>query len=426
MADDNSEESPPASPDVPSVQQVVPASIRHVWEHPLLMLVDVPCIPGTTKSSTYWKCLAPGCTQQCSGKNATKALAHGSRDRAYCNAQHVKPCRGIVSQAEIDLFGALLKKKQTKRQADKHGSSLVAEDILASQSSISEGWSAKKAKPSSGYASINSSMSVASSELTTPASASRVQRQLDVVSAFSKSTIEASNRADLDSAIANMVYCKALPFSFGECPYFQRVLDIARFAPLGYKAPKRMTLAGDMLDLSYKVELEHGFAELMVDADVFGVAVFGDAATIHKCPLVNLFASSFHVPAMLVDIVDCTSRLLEGQKKDGTFISSLFLPLLERLDRLKERTDIAFFDGGSNFQLAGRIMQAVYPRITVVHGLEHVLSLVFEDIAKIEVVKVSLLCAVFINCPQVNSPLCQVVDTTGEKIVSMLWVWIQP
>jgi hypothetical protein len=111
----------------------------------------------------------------------------------YCNAQHIKPCRGIISQAKIDLFGALLKKKQTKRQADKRGSNLVAEDILAlaSQSSISEGWSAKKMKPSSGYASINSSMSVASSKLTTPASAGRVQRQLDVVSAFSKSTIEA-------------------------------------------------------------------------------------------------------------------------------------------------------------------------------------------------------------------------------------------
>jgi hypothetical protein len=99
------------------------------------------------------------------------------------------------------------------------------------------------------------------------------------------------------------------------------------------------------------------------------------------------------VPAMLVDIVDCSRRLLEGQKKDGTFISSLFLPLLEKLDALKDRTDIVFFDGGSNFQLAGRIMQAVYPRMTVVHGLEHVLSLVFEDIAKIEVVRVSVLCA---------------------------------
>ena len=78
---------------------------------------------------------------------------------------------------------------------------------------------------------------------------------------------------------------------------------------------------------------------------------------------------------MCVDIIDCTSRLLEGQKKDGTFILSLFLLLLERLDRLKDRMDIVFFEGGSNFQLAGRIMQAVHPRITVVHGLEHVLSL---------------------------------------------------
>ena len=398
MTDDDSEVSPPSSPETPSVQQSLPASILHVWEHPLLLLVDVPGIPGTKKPSTYWKCLAKGCTQQCVGKNATKALAHGSRDLAYCMSQHVKPCRGIASQAEINLFGALLTKKQSKKQAAKRGSDLVAEDILASQSSISEGWAAKKAKPSSGYASMNAALSVASSELTHATSAGRVPRQLDVVSAFSKSTIETSNSADLDSAIANMVYCKALPFSFGECPYFQRVLDMARFAPMGYKAPKRMTLAGDMLDLSYKVQLEHGFTELMVDADVFGVAVFGDAATIHKCPLVNLFASSFHVPAMLVDIVDCTSRLLEGHKKDGTFISSLFLPLLERLDRLKERTDIAFFDGGSNFQLAGRIMQAVYPRITVLHGLEHVLSLVFEDIAKIEVVKVSLLCAAFIIC----------------------------
>ena len=358
-----------------------------------MMLVEVPSIPGNTKQATYWKCLAPGCNQQCIGKNATKALAHGSRNRLYCVSQHVKPCRGNASQAEIDLFGALLEKKQNKKQAAKRGSDLVAEDIVTTQLSVSEGWAAKKAKPSAGFASMNASLSVASSELTTPASAGRVQRQLDLVSAFSNTSIAASNSADLDAAIANMVYCKALPFSFGECPYFQRVLDIARFAPMGYKAPKRMTLAGDMLDLSYKVELQNGFAELLVDADVFGVAIFGDAATIHKCPLVNLFASSFHVPAMLVDIVDCSSRLLEGQKKDGTFISSLFLPLLEKLDALKDRTDIVFFDGGSNFQLAGRIMQAAYPRMTVVHGLEHVLSLVFEDIAKIKVVRVSVLCA---------------------------------
>jgi hypothetical protein len=144
-----------------------------------------------------------------------------------------------------------------------------------------------------------------------------------------------------------MVYCNALSFSFGECPYFQRVLDVARSAPRGYKAPKRNILAGDWLDLSYKTELDRGFEELMVDAGVFSVGFFGDAATIHKCPLVNMFASSFNVPAMLVDIVDCTDRLREGEKKDGTFISNLFLPLIDSLDVMKNLTDIVFFD--SNF-----------------------------------------------------------------------------
>ena len=86
--------------------------------------------------------------------------------------------------------------------------------------------------------------------------------------------------------------------------------------------------------------------------------------------------------------MDCTDRLVSGEKKDGSFISRLFLPVIDALDELKDRVDVIFFDGGSNFQLAGRIIQAKYPRITVVHGLEHVLSLVFEDIAAIPVIKV--------------------------------------
>jgi hypothetical protein len=96
---------------------------------------------------------------------------------------------------------------------------------------------------------------------------------------------------------------------------------------------------------------------------------------------------------------------------------------------LKDRADIVFFDSGSNFQLAGRIMQAVHPRITVVHGLEHVLSLLFEDIAKIEVLRVSVLFGVFCllyytHTHRLYSPLC-LVDPTGEKNVSDLWVRIQ-
>jgi hypothetical protein len=63
----------------------------------------------------------------------------------------------------------------------------------------------------------------------------------------------------------------------------------------------------------------------MVDAGVFGVGFFGDAATIHKCPLVNMFASSFNVPAMLVDIVDCTEQV-EGRRKEGWHIYFELVP----------------------------------------------------------------------------------------------------
>eukprot|EP00804_Cyclotella_cryptica_P030915 CCRYP_019745-RA/>CCRYP_019745-RA protein AED:0.49 eAED:0.55 QI:0/0/0/1/0/0/4/0/223 len=202
MADENSKVSLPSSPeerfDTPSIQQALPASINHFTG------LTSQALQSHRRIGRVWP-LAE--------LSSVTALAHGSRDCSYCVAQHVKPCRGIASQAEIDLFGALLMKMQNKKQAAKRGSDLVADDILASQLSYQ-----KKAKTSSGFAPMNTSLRVALSELTTPASAGRVQRQLDVVSAFSNSSLVASSSADLDSAIANMVYCKALPFSFGECP----------------------------------------------------------------------------------------------------------------------------------------------------------------------------------------------------------------
>ena len=59
------------------------------------------------------------------------------------------------------------------------------------------------------------------------------------------------------------------------------------------------------------------------------------------------------------------------------------------MDTMKTVFDVFAVDGASNMQKAGRIIQAAYPRATVIHGVEHVLSLVFEDIAKIPAVKVS-------------------------------------
>ena len=44
------------------------------------------------------------------------------------------------------------------------------------------------------------------------------------------------------------------------------------------------------------------------------------------------------------------------------------------------------FDGASNVQLAGELLKMQYPKITVMRGVEHTVSLFFNDVSKIPVV----------------------------------------
>jgi hypothetical protein len=77
-----------------------------------------------------------------------------------------------------------------------------------------------------------------------------------------------------------------------------------------------------------------------------------------------------------------TDHLVEGGKKDATFIASLFDPWVLRLDPLSTRIDCVFFDGASNIQKAGRLLQAKYPRIHVQTCVAHSVSLFFSDICR--------------------------------------------
>jgi hypothetical protein len=49
--------------------------------------------------------------------------------------------------------------------------------------------------------------------------------------------------------------------------------------------------------------------------------------------------------------------------------------------------DCVFFDGASNVQKAGRLLEAKYLQLTVLHGAEHVVSLFFADATKLKPVK---------------------------------------
>ena len=72
--------------------------------------------------------------------------------------------------------------------------------------------------------------------------------------------------------------------------------------------------------------------------------------------------------------------MVGGGKKDATYIASLFEPYLEVFEATcPTSVDYLSFDGAGNVQLAGRILQAKFPRIIVTHSAEHVILLYFQD-----------------------------------------------
>ena len=91
-------------------KEALPDSIDSVWDHPRIekITVDVPTPNGRTKQKVTWTCHM--CNTTWSGNNPTKALAHGTRDMGYCLFQHVVPCAGNATKAEIKLFTDLYKR----------------------------------------------------------------------------------------------------------------------------------------------------------------------------------------------------------------------------------------------------------------------------------------------------------------------------
>jgi hypothetical protein len=165
------------------------------------------------------------------------------------------------------------------------------------------------------------------------------------------------------------------------------ILLLANFLGKEYMPPGREAVRGHLLDMNFKGYKEKSVKELLDDADVFGIALFGDGATVKKLPLINILGSTALRPNVVLEIHNCFHHMAMGGKKDARYIAKLFRPHLQQLDPNKELTDIVFFDGASNVQLGGKLLAVSYPRISVCHGGEHVVSLFFADLASFPPVK---------------------------------------
>ena len=197
------------------------------------------------------------------------------------------------------------------------------------------------------------------------------------------------NNSKLTTAIGDWIHADGLSFNIGESKRFAKMLNVARTVGDDYKPPNRALVSNELLTINFDRTMTTN-KEMLTNQRKFGYTGMGDGATVGGMPLSNEMWMAGDCPPTPMAVHDCTGQMAAGGKKDAEFIANQFIPMAEELDpdNAHGLIDIFFFDGASNVQKAGQILNEKYPTSHTLHGIEHVFSLFFDDMAKLKPIKV--------------------------------------
>jgi hypothetical protein len=215
-----------------------------------------------------------------------------------------------------------------------------------------------------------------------PGSDAKLASDAKLVRGQQKMPGSAHNNTALDCQVNSFIHRAGLSFSIAQHPDFRACLKLARNASADYEPPSRNAIGGHLLKQEFEARYDENIEKLLKEIETYGGALFCDAATIHKSPLVNVLGSGVHLPNAVLEIHDCTGHMTEGGKKDAEYLFKLVMKHMKKLDPHHQLIDLLVFDGGSNFQKCGKMVEEVCPMVTTIHGGEHIMSLGFSDIAK--------------------------------------------
>jgi len=340
----------------------------------------------------FWKC--EWCTMTFQQWNATKALFHVSKVRGG----DVRPCKAVIDEEHKERYKSYMAKyEEHKRlsQSFEQSRKRSSDEYLAE---AGKAYGASRAKKGN-HADISTTSSLSESFSGTPfhlrkgnhVAFSPTDSTGSYVTETNKrpkmhqltigQSVDPHHDHQLTMAIADLIHSCGLSFSLASHHKFQRVLSHAKNASKTFTPPGRNKVGGELLELNYQVYKKRIMEGLEKEVDVYGIAYFGDAATIKKAPFINVMASTVYQPVACLRIVNCTEQLQNGKKKDAEYISGLFHEHIAAMEeKFPKSTDVIIFDGATNVQNAGRLMEARYPHISVLHGAEHVVSLFFHDV----------------------------------------------
>ena len=251
------------------------APLKSVWDFEKIEKRGGPDVFSRT-----WFC--GWCGTELKGWNATKALNHVSKAPGN---NDVKPCKGPIPKATLSLFEAFRRQKQGAATIKRQHKEAFADSVSENQLSLSVMLQNGRSRSSNASGCVGDI--------------------IDMTREVGRRGVEASNATKLTSAIADFVYSKGLSFNTTEGEQFAQILKLSRLVPSSYRPPSRKALANELLDHSYDMRLNRYMNDLEVDSEVYGLSLFGDGATVHDMPLMNILVSGVGEPCAVLEIVEC-------------------------------------------------------------------------------------------------------------------------
>ena len=246
--------------------------LKVVWD-----FEKIEKLGGPDESTKKWRCNWCGLTLK--GWNATKALSHVTKSPGN---NDVKTRSGNIPKDTLASFQRFRYKKMGVASVKRTHADEYTEKIASQQMSLSIMYQDNRIR-SSASSNANPAFVVNCDE----------------------GGVGATNATKLTSAIAEYIYCKGLPFSAAEGDHFMQIIKLAHLVGSSYHPPNRCLVSTELLDISYKNRHARYLTDLNTDADIYGLSLFGDGATVHGMPLINILAAGVGEPSAVLEIVDC-------------------------------------------------------------------------------------------------------------------------
>ena len=365
--------------DIPG-EAVTPLGADEPFPEVFNSIWDCPMIQKTTieDGSRGWKC--GYCGSEFRHYNASKCTAHVAKVKGM----NVRMCTGNVPEEHLATFRRMIERSQDRKaklkadsnafqsQQDRHDSAALS-IRLARKSSKKRRAAAKKA----------ATTEAASDFIAGWLQSSKGKQSSDRPMVQMKLSTGLPNPEGNEKAVtqvARFLIDTGKPLWTVDDQLFCRMCLAFRAVGRDFRFPTRQQLTDEFLPAHAEARLVSFYQRLGFEAEIFGIALFGDGATIKRMPLINILASGGNCPSGLLEIVDCSKHMADGGKKTAEYVSGLMKPHVEKVGR--NYVDLFIFDGAANVQKAGKLMAIDYPRTSCIHGGEHLVSLFLGDICK--------------------------------------------